>query len=442
MEARSPGTKTEHSSESVAGLIPARPGGSARFVAIDALRGLVIVLMALDHSRDFFGDLRIRPEEVATTTTVLFFTRWVTHFCAPTFVLLAGVSAWMYGRRLQTRGELSRYLITRGAWLVVIEFTLIYFGLYFTFSLGAWTFLVIAAIGVSMMLLGLICWLPHPVVLAIGIAITCGHNLFDSIDAESLGNWNWVWVLLHQRGYIEPVNLLVGYPVLPWFGVMAIGYGMGPYLSGTSSQRRRFALVVGTLLIIAFVLLRGVNQYGDSQRWNWQSPADSIIASTGEDPASAGSNSFQSETPATIDWTRTLFSFLATTKYPPSLLFVLMTIGPALVMLAGFEWLGENNPVVRFLNVFGRVPLFFYVLHFYLLHLGALALYWITKGVWISPMRIDFLDELPLEYGFNGPGWLIQVYVAWIVVLAILFPACVWYGKAKRRGKSWLWSYF
>ena len=173
---------------------------SPRLVAIDALRGLVIVLMALDHSRDFFGDVRIRPEDVATTTTALFFTRWFTHFCAPTFVFLAGVSAWMFGQKCKSRSDLSRFLITRGMWLVFLEFTLIYFGLYFTFSMGAWVFLVISAIGVSMILLGLICRLPHRAVLLAGIVIVCGHNLLDPITAESLGSWSWLWTLLHQPG--------------------------------------------------------------------------------------------------------------------------------------------------------------------------------------------------------------------------------------------------
>ena len=194
-------------------------------------------------------------------------------------------------------------------------------------------------------------------------------------------------------------------------------------------------------MVVAFILLRLINHYGDSQHWEWQYQSNSAEVAT-ETLAADGSELSPASPSNPIDWKRTLFSFLATTKYPPSLLFVLMTLGPALLILAGLERLGNEHPINRFLIVYGRVPLFFYILHFYLLHLGALTLYWIVKGVLISPMQIDFYEEIPPEYGFNGPGWLIQVYVAWLVLLAIMYPACRWYGRAKQQGKSRIWSYF
>jgi uncharacterized membrane protein len=414
-----------------------------RIGAIDALRGLVMVLMALDHSRDFFGDVRIRPEAIDTTTISLFFTRWVTHFCAPTFLFLAGVSAWMHGRKLSSRKELAWFLITRGVWLIFLEFTVVRFGLLFSMTMGPWFFIVIAAIGTSMILLGLLCWLPHRIVLVIGLIIVFGHNLLDGIQADQLGRLGWVWTFLHQPGYIPWAYLVVAYPVLPWFGLMAVGYGISPYLAAEPQQRRRFAVCVGLTLVAAFLLIRSTNVYGDSQHWSWQPVSMSIDANSASTEMESDDDQAETKNASTeTDWTRTLFSFLATSKYPPSLQFMLMTIGPALLLLALFDWMGRENFWVRGLKVFGGVPLFFYLLHFYLLNLGALLLYWTFKGVLISPMRIDVWESVPPEYGFNHPGWLLQVYIGWIVVLAILFPLCLWFGKAKRRGKSVVWSYF
>ena len=420
----------------------------ARIAAIDALRGLVIVLMALDHSRDFFGDIRIRPEAIDSTTVPLFFTRWVTHLCAPTFVFLAGVSAWLHGEKLKDSKRLAAFLITRGLWLIILEFTVVRFGLLFSMTLGPGMFLVIAAIGAAMVLLGLCCLLPtmgvsrRVTILVIGATIILLHNMLDGVETGQLGALGGLWTLLMRPGYVAVINTFVGYPVLPWFGLMALGFGLAKWLTQTTGSRRRFAATLGLVFVGLFLLLRASNFYGDSQQWSWQSNSRPELTSV----ETAGSADGIDNTDATAadgsrNWRRTMFSFLATSKYPPSLLFVLMTIGPSLMLLSFFDGCGKDHWLVRFLKVFGSVPLFFYVVHFYLLHLGAWLLYWVFKGKLISPMHIDVVPEMPPEYGFNGPGWLIQVYVGWVIVLAILFPACLWYRKRKRLGKSKFWSY-
>ena len=411
-----------------------QPSARPRLAAIDALRGLAIILMALDHSRDFLGDIRIRPEDIDTTTVPLFFTRWVTHFCAPTFIFLAGVSAWLHGQKLESKIELTHFLITRGIWLVLLEFTVVRFGLLFALNLGPGMFLVIAAIGSSMVLLGFSSLLPRKFVLATGVAIVLGHNLLDSVQADQLGALGACYTLLLRPGYISSIHTFVGYPILPWFGVMAIGYGLSPMLTSSDLKRRRFAMGLGLVLITLFLTVRSINSYGDPKQWAWQTTSAVSEVETENQPA-------PTKTGKSIDLRRTTFSFLATSKYPPSLLFVLMTLGPALILLALLYWLGEDSWIVSVLRVFGSVPLFFYVLHFYLLHLAAWALYWIFRGVLISPMHIDVLPEMPAEYGFNGPGWLVQVYVGWVILLVILFPLCKWFRGRKRNSKSWIYSY-
>ena len=208
---------------------------SQRITSIDMLRGLVIVLMALDHSRDFFGDMRINPHDAENATVALYLTRYVTHFCAPTFVFLAGVSAWLYGEKQKDRSHLSWFLFSRGVWLLFLDHTVLYFSYGFTFTNVPWIFLVISAIGISMMILAALCWLDVKAVGLIGLAIIVGHNLLDPIQAENLGSFGWLWHLIHQPGTLSSLGSIplglgmeVGYPVLPWFGIMAAGFGFAP----------------------------------------------------------------------------------------------------------------------------------------------------------------------------------------------------------------------
>lgn len=321
-----------------------------RLQSIDLLRGLVIMLMALDHTRDFFhaGALFHEPTELAHTNPVLFATRIVTHLCAPSFVMLAGVSAFLRGARDGDRKSLSWFLLSRGAWLVFLELTVIGFGWDFVF--GAPFLQVIWAIGVGMMLLAALCWLPARVVLAIGVAIVAGHNLLDPLRASQFGQAAAVWQLVHEPGMFKVAgwDVLAVYPVLPWFGIMALGYGLGHIFLEPEDRRRRALFGLGVLMILAFVALRALNHYGDPAPWAVQ---DTIA--------------------------KTVMSFLNVTKYPPSLLYDLMTLGPAFVLLAAFERL--RGPAATVLMTYGRVPLFAYVLHVYLLH-GAAMLVGVAQG--------------------------------------------------------------
>ena len=269
-----------------------------RFSSIDALRGLVMVVMCLDHTREYFGDLRLNPEDLATTTPSLFYTRWVTHFCAPTFVFLAGVSAWMYGRS-KTKSELSVFLLTRGLWLLVLEFTIIHFAWFHAFGTYPFMFIVIAAIGASMVAMAALVFLPVRAVAATGLGIVLFHNVLDPIVPEDFGAFSNLWIFLHEGGHIKQLFLNVGYPVLPWIGVMACGYSFGMLLHVHRPLRINACLSAGLCCVIIFVLLRSLNLYGDAARWTVQK------------------NTYFS-----------VMSFLSTTKYPPSLLY-LTTVWPS-----------------------------------------------------------------------------------------------------------------
>lgn len=398
-----------------------KPQKSTRLNSIDMLRGLVIVLMALDHSRDFFGDLRVNPQDPETTSLVLFLTRFVTHYCAPTFVFLAGISAWLYGNRQTEKKQLSWFLFSRGLWLLFLDHTVLYFSYTYSPSVVPWIFLVISAIGSAMIMMSALCWLPSKVVGVIGLVVVAGHNLLDPIHANNFGQFAWVWNLIHERGFLQPMWMNVGieinYPVLPWFGILASGYGLAPVFKLPSENRRRVLLLIGSAATVGFFILRGLNVYGDPQPWSYLLADDFSPA-------------------------RTAMSFANCCKYPPSLCYVLMTLGPALIILSLFEQVRDSSLAGKVLLTFGRVPLFFYILHFYVLHLSSVAVYWVLRGKPISSFAAVYGQmhgqPVPEEYGFSG---LIGVYIAWVFLLCFLFPICWWYGKVKRAGKSRLWSY-
>lgn len=370
-----------------------------------------MVFMALDHSREFFGDLRLQPENLATTTPILFFTRWITHFCAPTFIFLAGVSAWFYGRKVQDKRKLARFLFSRGAWLIFLEFTVVYLGWMQSVGIAPPMFIVIAAIGASMMALSGLIFLPFRVLVALGLAIVLLHNLLDPISSDQFGSLAWLWMFIHESRYYQPWNLVIGYPVLTWIGVIVLGYAFGSILELERSRRRTACIRIGIGCCVAFGLLRGLNLYGDPSPWVEQSAS-----------------------------TSSLLAILNCAKYPPSLSFLLMTLGPALVVLALFD--RDPGPLTKRLLVLGRVPLFFYVVHLYLIHTLARLLYWIARGEPLSPLQAAY------NQAFNGQPWpaiygfdLSVAYAGWVVVLLLLFPMCHWFGKAKRNGKGWFWTY-
>ncbi|MGH8185934.1 MAG: DUF1624 domain-containing protein, partial [Steroidobacteraceae bacterium] len=301
-----------------------------RLSSIDALRGLVMVLMALDHARDFFTDARFDPLDLSQTTLALFLTRWVTHLCAPTFIFLAGVSAYLLSLRI-TPAELSRFLVTRGLWLILLEVTIVQFAWTFNFRYDSGVFLqVIWAIGVSMIVLAALARLPIATVATISLVLIAGHNLFDGVAVNELGAWAPLWSVLHVQGQVSHVWVL--YPLIPWVGVMGLGFAMGAMFQLEPAPRRRLLIRLGVACLSAFILLRAANAYGDPQPWSIQ--------------------------PDTL---RTLLSFMTVQKYPPSLSYLLVMLGSGFLLLAAFE--SARGKLANVLRTFGRVPLFFYVLH-------------------------------------------------------------------------------
>ncbi len=384
-----------------------------RVQSIDLLRGLVMIIMALDHTRDFFHwDTAVGhdPLDFVTTSPILFLTRWITHFCAPVFVFLSGTSIFFVSQR-KTKKELSFFLLTRGLWLIFLELTIIYFSWQNNFHYYLLILQVIWTIGLSMVLLSAFIWLPRKVLFALGVLIVLGHNELDRFRTitDTLGGE--IWSVLHvPHIFFFPGNhkVLVLYPVLPWFGLMMLGFWFGElYRKDYPAEKRRKALLwLGFGAVLLFVLLRTGNFYGDAKLWQQQS--NTIY---------------------------TILSFVNTTKYPPSLLYILMTIGPAMLFLAFME--GIQNRITNIVTVYGRVPLFYYILHFYLLHLTLWILFFATGH---TTAELDFENRfagIPQSFGFH----LWQVYIIWITVVAVLYFPCRWYDKYKSTHRQWWLSY-
>jgi len=393
-----------------------------RIDSIDILRGLVMVIMALDHTRDFFSHLRFEPETLAQTYYALFFTRWVTHFCAPLFFFLAGTGAFFYGRR-RTRGELSRYLWTRGLWLIVLEFTIV--GTAWTFQIPFGFFGVIWALGASMVLMAAAVRLPVRWLGALSVLMIVGHNLFDSIRPRQFGSLAWLWTILHARGFaLLPFQIpqFVLFQIIPWVGVMGAGYAFGTVYTLEPERRRKIIFRLGIALTLAFVLLRLTNLYGNP-------PA-------GQGGVSQGDWHIQ----PTLE--KTVILFLDVEKYPPSLQFLFMTLGPSLLLLAWLDKRTSNRPATSWLTsallTFGRVPLFFYVLHLYLIHAMAVvaAAFFHQPIAWLLHGGF-FLNDIPEGYGHNLPF----IYLMWITAVVLLYYPCRWWAELKQRRSDWWLSY-
>ncbi len=385
--------------------------GSGRLESIDALRGVVMILMALDHVRDYFGFPGVNPTDPARTTVALFFTRWITHFCAPVFFLLTGTGAFL-ALRQKSRAELSRFLFTRGLWLIALELTVMRcLGYQFNFDYHVTFLIVLWALGWSMIVLAALVYLPVSIVTAFGVAMIASHNLFDGIRAASLGAFAPVWSILHAPGLIlarPPHFVLVAYPLIPWVGVTAAGYGLGALFNQPPARRRTMLLRLGWVLTAAFIVLRATNFYGDPLPWTTQK-----------------FSAF------------TALSFLNATKYPASLLFLLMTLGPAMLALASLE-----QAIPRILapaRVFGKVPLFYFVLHMPLIHLLALSACAIRYGDVHWMFQSSRPDQFPIT---PPPGWgfpLPVVYAVWALVVTTMYPLCRWFAAVKqRRRNAWL----
>ncbi len=386
---------------------------SKRIESIDLLRGLVMIFMALDHTRDFFhkeaftGD----PLNAATTTPILYFTRWITHFCAPTFVFLSGMSAWLQHQRKTTK-ELSWFLITRGLWLIVAEIFIVTFGITADIHYSIFVLQTIWSIGIGMVLLGLVIHLPFKLVLLIGAVIVLGHNSLDFAEAARKGNVPLWWNFLHLPT-VFPLfdNHTVGifYPFLPWTGLMILGYCFGKFYTALEpAKRNRTVLWISLIMLLFFVALRFSNVYGDPADWTKQK--DSLS---------------------------TFLVFMNVQKYPPSLLFMCATIGGALLFLSFVKTTGGK--LARIIIVYGRVPFFYYILHFYLLNLLHIFAY-LSRGHSFAE-GVKGLPNFPFKFMVPGEGYSLGiVYLIWIAVVIALYPLCKWYDnyKTNHKEKKWL----
>jgi uncharacterized membrane protein len=398
--------------------------GRSRIDSIDILRGVVMVIMALDHVRDFFhkvvveagSELATGPTDLNTTTPVLFFTRWITHFCAPIFVFLAGSSAYLLGLKKSKR-ELSSFLIKRGIWLLIVEMVIITLGWTFNPLYNVFILQVIWAIGWSLVILGLLVYLPFKIIFIIGIIIVFGHNLLDypAISKELKGGWLPDMLYFAQFSFYNVFGdhfILIVYAFLPWTGLMLLGYCFGKlFRPGADPVRRKKILwQLGAGLLLLFTVLRLINHYGDPVPWSAH-PRGAVF---------------------------TFLSFININKYPPSLDFLCVTIGGGMLMLALLE--GKRNTITNFFRVYGRVPMFYYILHFYLIHLlvviGFFQQGYSTSQI-VSP-DTPFLFR-PNDFGYN----LGIVYLVWILVVLLLYPLCKKYDRYKtaNAGRKWWLSY-
>lgn len=390
-------------------------GTRNRVSSVDVLRGVIMVIMALDHVRDFFHvtALTADPLNIATTTPALFFTRWITHFCAPVFAFLAGTSIYLTGLK-RSKTNLSVFLFKRGLWLVFAEIIIMTFALSFNPSYNLIFLQIIWAIGCSMMIMALLVYLPFWAIISIGVVLFVGHNLFDNVLQPAKGSSN-IFLELFVTGSASfyPLDkthtVAVFYKILPFTAIMILGYGLGSFFKPgvTSVHRRKYMLLYGLLGIAIFIIVRGINLYGDPALWT---PQSTIF--------------------------KTFLSFINTTKYPPSLLFACMTIGPALVLLSFVE--GAQNKLASFFMTYGRVPFFYFVIHFFLIHMLCLIVFYLSghNNSQIADPASPFYFR-PAAFSYN----LLTVYGIWLLVVLMMYPLCKWYGNYKLSHRHWWLSY-
>lgn len=395
-----------------------------RILAVDLLRGVVMMIMLLDHTREFvhWAGLQFDPTNLLRTYPILFFTRWITHYCAPTFVFLSGVSIYLQRLNGKSNSELSRLLWTRGLWLIVLEFTIVRFG--FAFNLDYSFFgaaQVIWVIGVSMIVMAALIYAPVKWVGIAGVAMIALHNLLDPFSMPpqvafgggvSIGTWQAVWMILHQQGFISLFggsSVLILYPLIPWIGVMAAGWAFGSIYSLEPERRRKWLYLIGGTVTILFVAIRLINVYGNPVPWSHQDSG-----------------------------TFTFLSFLNTAKYPPSLLFILMTLGPAIIVLALTDGIDGKAIWQKICITFGQVPMFYYILQWFVAHsAGVILTVAAGKDFGYLLKNPGPGAQVPPDAGFS----LVVAYAAWITGLIILYPLCLWWGKLKRTKRHWVLSY-
>ena len=381
-----------------------------RINSLDILKGLIIVFMSLDHFRDFFHyeAFFFNPTDPELTNIATFFIRWITHYCAPVFAFLAGISAYIVGNKYDKK-YLSKFLLSRGIWLVFVEIAIMNFGWRFDFEFNFIVLQVIWMLGICMILLSAIIWLSLKQILFFSLFIIFGHNLLDSYDISG----NFIWAVIHKLdffNYSETKTLVVAYPIIPWVGVMSLGYFFGQFFQKEFPQDLRIKILkrVGIISIIGFFVVRFLNSYGNSKTWiNYDL------------------------------FSQTIYSFMDPQKYPPSLSYLLMTLGPMFLLLAVFE-LYKKTTFSNIFIVFGKVPFFFYILHVYFIHFFAMItaefkgfgweLMILKQPIWMLPSNLE-------GFGFNTSLMLIL----WICFVAFMYPMCKKFGEYKMNNKQKKW---
>jgi uncharacterized membrane protein len=393
----------------------ALPQPKQRIQSIDILRGVVMLIMAIDHVRDFFHITASTdsPTNLATTTPQLFFTRWITHFCAPAFVFLSGTSAWLAGQR-KTKEETSLFLIKRGFWLVFVELGIITLGITFNPLYNVFVLQVIWAIGWSMIILGLLIRTSVTTVVAVGFILVFGHDILDYLQLPKQAAGHVLWSIFFTASgtvfkYAPSRFVFDFYAILPWTGMMLLGYGFGKFYSSDYDviKRRKTILTLGFAVTIFFMVIRFINMYGDPAHWSIQK-----------------------------NGLYTFLSFINTSKYPPSLCYTCMTLGPLLIFVSLIE--SVQNKITNVLSMYGRVPFFFYVLHFYLIHVICVIIFFATghTSKEIVDTNTPFLFR-PQHFGFDLP----VVYAIWLFVIIVLYKPCKWFDNYRRNHRQWWLSY-
>lgn len=380
---------------------------NTRIRSLDLLKGLIMIIMALDHTRDYFHyySFHFDPTDPEHTSTMIFFTRWITHFCAPVFSLLAGVSAYLVGIR-KSKKELSKFLLSRGIWLLLIEVTVVNFGWFFNIHFTTIPLQVIWVLGISMILLSAIIHLPIKAILGLSLLVIFGHNLLDNVHFEN----NFFWSMLHERHFfiVGEHRIATAYPVIPWFAVMSLGYVTGSLYQKTSDpdKRKRLLKITGFTGLCLFFVVRGINGYGNS--YHWQNYPTNL---------------------------QTAFGFLDPEKYPPSLSYLLMTVSVAFLFLAYSENL--KGKMADIISVYGKVPFFYYILHLYLIHIFAMILAQLTGFGWQAFILEGWVGGSPdlQGYGLN----LFGTYIVWLSVVISLFPLCKKFSDYKLQNKDKWW---
>jgi uncharacterized membrane protein len=409
----------------------------ARVAAIDVVRGVVMILMAIDHVRVYSGLPAGGP------TAGVFLTRWITHFVAPAFIFLAGTSAFLHGRKLADKGALARFLLTRGLWLVLLELTVLRVAWTFNFDFSHYLLAgVIWVIGWCMVLLAGLIYLPTWALTTFGLLLVLGHNILDAFSSTlypmmEKSSWGWLLQVLYFGGPIQlgehGPTLFVLYSIVPWIGVMALGYAFGHIARMDASPRRSISLALGTTAVLLFLFLRGFNLYGDPRPWVKPAPepvpATAAAANSAAPAQAAPAPSPAARRPQAPAW----ISYLNTTKYPASLLFLLMTLGPMLLVFPFLEKAG--GPLNGVLTTFGRVPFFYYVLHIPLIHLAAIVVSLIRSGS-VSPWL--FLNHpVMIPPAPQGYVWSLGLlYLVWAMAVVALYFPCRWFAGVKQRRKD------